>query len=399
MPSIEEIRKALSTVQEPELHKDLVTLNMVKGITFENGIVGTTIELTTPACPLKDEITKEINKAVKKLAGVTEVKVDYTARVGSARTVEGKKNVEGVKNVIAVYACKGGVGKSTVSTNLAVSLAKQGAKVGLLDADIYGPNIPIMMGINERPLASEKENKIAPLLSYGVKLMSLGFLTDKNTPMIWRGPMVHGAVTQLLRETDWDDLDYLIVDLPPGTGDAQLTLIQAVPLAGVVFVTTPQAVSLADGVKGIEMFNKLKVPILGLIENMSGFECPKCQHVTDIFSKGGGEKEAAHYKVPFLGAIPIDPAIVVSGDTGKPISIADPSSKSALAFRKIAELAAAHVSVANFQSEKQPAAKFFLISSSLSPNVRLATLPVSSQMRSPVFPSTTHKFNVTCREA
>lgn len=348
MPSVEEIRKALSTVQEPELHKDIVSLNMVKGITCENGIVETTIELTTPACPLKDEIRGNIETAVKKLSDVKEVKVEFTARVGAAKTVSGKAPIDSVKNIIAVYACKGGVGKSTVSTNLATALAKKGAKVGLLDADIYGPNIPMMMGVSGRPQASDKPNKIAPLMAHGVKLMSLGFLTDANTPMIWRGPMVHGAVSQLLRETDWDDLDYLVVDLPPGTGDAQLTLIQSVPLAGVVFVTTPQGVSLADGVKGIEMFRKLKVPILGLVENMSGFECPECHHTTDIFSKGGGEKEAKRYEVPFLGSLPIDPSVVQGGDSGKPIVVLKPTSAVALGFNSLAERVAANVSIAQF---------------------------------------------------
>lgn len=351
MAILDDIRKALATVEEPELHKDLVSLNMIKGITFEDGVAGIVVELTTPACPLKDEVQRRVQEAVKKVIGVKTVNVEMTARVSAARPVTGKMPVEGVKNVLAVYACKGGVGKSTVSTNLAAALAQRGAKVGLLDADIHGPNIPIMMGVNDRPQAAPN-NKIAPIVSHGVKVMSIGFLTDPNTPMIWRGPMVHGAVQQLLRETAWDDLDYLIVDLPPGTGDAQLTLIQAVPLAGVVFVTTPQAVSLADGVKGIEMFRKLKVPLLGLIENMSGFECPECHHTTAIFSKGGGETEAKRLDVPFLGAIAIDPRVTQGGDTGRPVVIAHPTSTTAKTFASIADRVAANISVAQFSAEE-----------------------------------------------
>jgi ATP-binding protein involved in chromosome partitioning len=323
---------------------------MVKEIAQDNGKVSLVIELTTPACPMKDELQNRIVKAVSALSDVKSVGVEFTARVAAARPVTGKMEIEGVRNVIAVYACKGGVGKSTVASNLATALAKQGAKVGLLDADIYGPNIPIMMGVSDRPQAAPN-NKIAPLLSHGVKLMSLGFLTDANTPMIWRGPMVHGAVQQLLRETAWDDLDYLIVDLPPGTGDAQLTLVQSVPLAGVVIVSTPQAVCLADGVKGIEMFRKLKVPILGLVENMSGFECPDCHHTTNIFSKGGGEKEAERFEIPFLGAIPIDPRIVRGGDTGRPIVVDQPESATAKIFMQLASRVAANISIEQYSEE------------------------------------------------
>lgn len=351
MATTDDIRTALSKVEEPELHKDIVSLNMVKEISQDNGNVSLVVELTTPACPMKDELENRIKKAVSALSGVRGVKVEFTARVAAARPVTGKMEIEGVKNVVAVYACKGGVGKSTVASNLATALVRQGAKVGLLDADIYGPNIPIMMGVSDRPQAAPN-NKIAPLLSHGVKLMSLGFLTDANTPMIWRGPMVHGAVQQLLRETAWDDLDYLIVDLPPGTGDAQLTLVQSVPLAGVVIVSTPQAVCLTDGVKGIEMFRKLKVPILGLVENMSGFECPDCHHTTDIFSKGGGQKEADRFEIPFLGAIPIDPRIVRGGDTGRPIVVDQPDSATAKIFMQLAGRVAANISIHQYSPQE-----------------------------------------------
>lgn len=353
MTDLEEVKKALMTVEEPELHRDIVSLNMVKNVTVDKGIVTVTVELTTPACPLKDELKKRVETAVSRVPWVVKVNVELTSRVVPARPVTGKMPVEGVKNVIAVYACKGGVGKSTVATNLSAALAARGAQVGLLDADIHGPNIPLMMGVNGRPSGSEK-NKLLPLAAHGVKLMSLGFLADPNMPMIWRGPMVHGAVQQLLRDTEWGELDYLIVDLPPGTGDAQLTIVQSVPLAGVVFVSTPQAVSLADGVKGIEMFRKLNVPILGLVENMSGFECPSCHHVTDIFKKGGGEAEAARYQIPFLGAVPLDPRVVSGGDQGTPVVISHPSAQAAAVFNSIAERVAANVSVFQREAEQSP---------------------------------------------
>ncbi|MCB4756999.1 MAG: Mrp/NBP35 family ATP-binding protein [Elusimicrobia bacterium] len=353
MPTLDEIKSALSTVEEPELHRDLVSLNMVKGITNDNGNVSIVLELTTPACPLRDELTRRIEEAVKKRPGVKKVQVEFTARVIPARPVTGKMAIEGVKHVVAVYACKGGVGKSTISTNLAVSLVQRGSRVGLLDADIYGPDIPLMMGIRERPQASA-HNKMAPPVAHGVKLMSLGFLTDANTPMIWRGPMVHGAVQQLLRETDWGDLDYLIVDLPPGTGDAQLTLVQSVPLSGVVVVSTPQVVSLADGVKGIEMFRKLQVPILGLIENMSGFKCPECGHLTPIFSQGGAEAEARRLGIPFLGSLPIEPEVVTGGDAGQPIVVFRPDSSIARLLLQMSERVAANISIAQFEIGQSP---------------------------------------------
>ncbi len=348
MATIDDIRQALTQVEEPELHKDIVSLKMVKGISIENGKIHISIELTTPACPLKDEIQKRVENAVKALPGVKNISIEMTSRVPEARAVSGKLPIEGVKNVVAVYACKGGVGKSTVASNLAVALSLKGAQVGILDADIYGPNMPIMMGVNMRPQASEKPGKIAPLIAHNTKVMSIGFLMDASTPVIWRGPMVHGAVQQLLRETDWGALDYLVVDLPPGTGDAQLTLIQSVPIAGVVFVTTPQQVSLADSLKGIQMFRKLNVPILGLVENMSGFTCPHCGTVTNIFSKDGGKSEASEFSLPFLGSIPIEPAITAAGDTGVPIVRSHPESASGKAFLHLAELVAANLSVAHF---------------------------------------------------
>lgn len=343
----DQIRKALSRVEEPELRRDIVSLNMVKNISVEKASVKVVIELTTPACPLKDELKNRIVTAVGVLDGVKNVEVDFTARVLAARPVSAKAEIPGVKNILAVYACKGGVGKSTMATNIAAALSLRGASVGLLDADIHGPNIPLMMGAQGRAEVSG-DNKITPVVAHNIKTMSLAYVMDENTPKIWRGPMVHGAIQQMLRDTVWGELDYLVVDLPPGTGDAQLTIIQTVPLAGVVFVSTPQTVSLLDGAKGIQMFQKLHVPVLGLIENMSGFECTHCHEVTNIFSKGGAEKEAQKFGIPFLGAVPIDPRIVQGGDTGKPLVVSDPDNKTAKILFHVAEQVAARISINRF---------------------------------------------------
>lgn len=350
MPSVPDIRRVLSTVQEPELHKDIMSLNMVKKIYPKDGTVYITVELTTPACPMKDELKSRIVKAVSPLPDVKNVEVEFSANVASAKPVQAQAALPGVKNIIAVYACKGGVGKSTTSTNLAVALAQKGAKVGLLDADVHGPNIPLMMGVTDKPEITG-DNKITPIMAHGVKVVSLGLLMDFTQPVIWRGPMIHGAVQQMLRDSLWTDLDYLIIDFPPGTGDAQLTVIQAVPVSGVVFVTTPQAVSLADGVKGIGMFRKLNIPLLGMVENMSGFSCPHCGEITNIFTKGGGEAQAKELGMPFLGAVPIDPQIVTGGDTGKPIVISHPNSPAAKILMSVAERVAANISVENLKVE------------------------------------------------
>lgn len=351
MPSVTDIRRVLSTVQEPELHKDIMSLNMVKKIYPKDGTVYITVELTTPACPLKDELKSRIVTAVKAMPEVNEVEVEWSANVAATKPVQAKAALPGVKNIICVYACKGGVGKSTVSSNLAAALAQRGAKVGLLDADVHGPNIPLMMGLSDKHPEITEDNKIIPLVAHGVKTVSLGLLMDLNQPVIWRGPMVHGAVQQMLRDTQWGDLDYLIIDFPPGTGDAQLTVVQSVPLSGVMFVTMPQKVSLADGIKGIGMFRKLNIPLLGMVENMVGFSCPHCGETTDIFSRGGGQAQAKELNMPFLGSVPIDPAIVTAGDTGKPIVVSHPNSAAAKVLFSIAEGMAAAISVLNLSGE------------------------------------------------
>ncbi len=337
---------ALSHVQEPELHRDLVTLKMIKDIKIQGDAVNFTVVLTTPACPLRGQIETEAKAAVAAL-GAKQVSIKWDANVPSDSRIIGKLNIP-VRSTIAIASGKGGVGKSTVAVNLAVALAQAGAQVGLMDADIYGPNIPMMMGVNEQPKA--RDEKIIPLQAHGVKLMSMGFLVPPEQAVIWRGPMLHSAIRQFLSDVDWGPLDYLVIDLPPGTGDAQLTLIQSVPLTGGVVVATPQDVALSDVVRGVSMFRKLEVPVLGIVENMSYFLCPHCGERTDIFAHGGAKKMAEKFEVPFLGEIPLDPAIRIGGDTGKPITVTDPDSALAKSFRAFAEQVAAAVSVMNVQA-------------------------------------------------
>ncbi len=341
----QQVMAALGRVQEPELHKDLVTLNMVKNVQIQDGKVSFTIVLTTPACPLRSQIQSEAQAAVMAIPGVTSVDVKFDSSVPTDRRLTGMLDI-GARNAIAVASGKGGVGKTTAAVNLAVSLRQMGAIVGLMDADVYGPNIPLMMGINERP-RSRDGKRILPLENYGVKLMSMGFLIPEGTALIWRGPMLHSAIRQFLTDVEWGDLDYLVIDLPPGTGDAALSLAQSLPLTGAVIVTTPQPVALSDVARGIEMFKHLDVPVLGVIENMSYFIAPDTGHRYDIFGSGGGEAMARHTGVPFLGAIPIDQRIREGGDTGLPIVHAQPDSPAALAFKQIAQNLAAKISVQN----------------------------------------------------
>jgi ATP-binding protein involved in chromosome partitioning len=343
-PTEAQVMEALSHVIEPELHKDLVTLNMIHNLQVKDGSVDFTVMLTTPACPLKNQIEDEARAAVMTVPGVKTVSVNFDASVPEDRRLLSKMDI-GVKNAIAVASGKGGVGKSTIATNLALALAQSGASVGLLDADIYGPNIPLMMGVHERPRSGN--GRILPPEGYGVKLMSMGFLVEEGTPIIWRGPMIHSALRQFLSDVDWGELDYMVVDLPPGTGDASLSLTQSLALTGAVIVTTPQDVALADVVKGIAMFNQLEVPVLGVVENMSYFVCGHCSERTEIFSHGGGKTVAERMNVPFLGEVPIDPVVRAGGDSGRPVVVAEPDSPAGKAISEIATKVAAAISVQN----------------------------------------------------
>src|ERR1700712_713858 len=345
----EQVLQALGNVEEPDLKKDLVTLNMIQDIVIEGNRVSFSVILTTPACPLKAMIENACRNAILYFVSKdAEVHINMTSRVTSQKNT----GVPGVKNIIAVASGKGGVGKSTVAVNLALGLAKTGAKVGLIDADIYGPSIPIMFGLeNARPLASEVNGKtrIEPIEKYGVKLLSIGFFTDPNQPVPWRGPMVSTAVKQLFNDADWGELDYLIVDLPPGTGDIHITVTQSFPVTGAVIVTTPQNVALADARKGIGMFmmNAINVPILGIVENMAHFtpaELPDNKYY--IFGEGGGQALAQQISTRFLGEIPIVKSISDSGDAGKPIILAE-SNIMAKAFIDMAKRVAQQVSISN----------------------------------------------------
>ncbi|MCG6134159.1 MAG: Mrp/NBP35 family ATP-binding protein [Nostoc sp. LLA-1] len=344
------VLEVLRPVQDPELRKSLVELNMIRNVKIDQGKVNFTLVLTTPACPLREFIVEDCEKAVKKLPGVTEVSIEVTAETPQQKSLPDRSGITGVKNILAVSSGKGGVGKSTVAVNVAVALAKTGAKVGLLDADIYGPNDPTMLGLADAQIvvrSTEQGEVLEPAFNHGVKLVSMGFLIDRDQPVIWRGPMLNGVIRQFLYQVDWGELDYLIVDMPPGTGDAQLTLTQAVPMSGAVIVTTPQTVALLDSRKGLKMFQQLNVPVLGIVENMSYFippDMPDKQY--DIFGSGGGSKTASELGVPLLGCIPLEIATRFGGDNGVPIVVADPDSASAKALTAIALNIAGKVSVA-----------------------------------------------------
>ena len=342
MPMEAEIVEALKSVKFPGLSRDIVSFGFVKQISIREGHVDIRVEFQTENAAIGPQIQKEAEAAVAKVPGVTDVHVhtDVQTRAagGGTQPVSGGpiRSIEGVKYKIAVASGKGGVGKSTVANNLAVALRTQGQTVGLLDADIYGPSQQMMLGIEGRPMIDESDEKIIPMERHGVKTMSLGLITDPDTPVIWRGPMVMKALEQFLGDVRWGELDYMIIDLPPGTGDAQLTLTQRVPLDGAIIVTTPQDVALIDARKGLAMFRKVNVPVLGIVENMSYFICNHCGEREEIFGHGGGRKTAEMLGVPFLGEIPLDPKVVVGGDTGEPIVIADPHSVASHAFTDLA---------------------------------------------------------------
>ena len=334
MASVEEVLAALSKVKDPELGKDIVSLRMVDDVVVDGTKVTFTLNLTTPACPLRTRLEESARDSVKGLPGVSEVVMKTSSKVFATRDYSQSDVLRGVRNVIAVASGKGGVGKSTVAVNLAVALSSSGARVGILDADVYGPNIPLMMGVKEG--AKVEDELIIPPVAYGVKVASLGFFYNEETPVIWRGPLVAGAVRQLLTQVKWGELDYLICDLPPGTGDSSLTLAQTVPLGGVVIVTTPQEAALNIAAKALAMFKRLDVPIVGIVENMSYFVCPHCGEKTPIFASGGGRRIAAERGVDFLGEIPIGLAIREQSDEGKPVVASMPDSPEALVFKELA---------------------------------------------------------------
>ncbi len=347
------VLNALRLVKDPDLHRDIVALNFIKDLKIDKNNVSFKIELTTPSCPVKDELKAQAEQAIRNnIENVGTISIEMTSSVRVSPGQQRAELLSGVKNTIAVASGKGGVGKSTVAVNLAVSLALDGAKVGLLDADIYGPSIPLMMGIDERP--KMKGQKLMPLEAHGVQVMSIGFLVDPMQAVIWRGPMVSGAVKQFMSDVDWGELDYLVFDLPPGTGDIHLTLVQSIPLSGAVVVTTPQDISLADARKAFAMFQKVNVPILGIIENMSYHICGHCGHREEIFSTGGGKKAAEELNVPFLGDIPIYTPIRVGGDIGKPIVVLEPEATQSKQIRQLSRNMAAQLSI---QSLSTPSPK------------------------------------------
>jgi len=347
LPTTEQVLTALRAVQDPDLHKDIVSLGFVKDLVVDGDRVELRLELTTPACPVKDQLKAEAERLLAALPGVRTVRVALSAEVRAPRPAGAV--MPGVKNVVAVASGKGGVGKSTTAANIALALARDGAAVGLLDADIYGPSMPLMFGTSAKPQPAGG-SRFHPIYAQGLKLMSIGFLVDPDQPMVWRGPMVHGALTQFLEQCEWGTLDYVIVDMPPGTGDAQLTLTQRAPLAGAVIVTTPQQVSLIDARKGLRMFEQVKVPVLGIIENMAYFVCDGCGKEHDIFRRGGGRRTAEELGVPFLGEVPLETAVPLSGDEGRPIVARAPESGAALAFTRIAREIARQLAVRSHAS-------------------------------------------------
>src|SRR6185436_18920438 len=334
-------------VQDPDLHKDIVSLGFVRNLKIDDGNVAFDVNLTTPACPVKDQMRDEAIALVRGLPGVKNVDVNMTAEVRTTPSMD-KTALKGVKNIVAVGSGKGGVGKSTVAVNLAASLAAEGTAVGLLDADIYGPTMPIMLGIHEPPKSIN--NRMLPPESAGLKFMSMGLLVKSDQPLIWRGPMSHRALQQCLFDVEWGDLDYLIVDLPPGTGDIHLTLAQQVPLTGAVIVSTPQDVGLQISMKTLRMFQQTRVPILGIVENMSYYICPHCNSRDYIFGQGGAKRAAEEMRIPFLGEIPLDLPIRTQSDIGVPIVVAQPEAASSKVLRDIARQVAQQVSIRSFEA-------------------------------------------------
>jgi len=328
----EAVRAALSTVIEPELHRDLISLNMIRDLQIDGNDVSFTIMLTTPACPLRGKMEQDSRAALDQVPGIGSVSINWSSNVPQDQRISQQLGQQ-FRNTIAVTSGKGGVGKTTVSVNLAISLAQEGARVGLLDADILGPNVPMMMGVDQMP--APRERKMVPAEAFGVRFISMGFIVPPDQPLVWRGPMLHSAIRQLLQDVHWGELDYLVVDLPPGTGDAQLSLAQALPLTGAIVVTQPMEVAVMDALRGLKMFEKLEVPIIGIVENMSG----------DFFGKGAGERLANEQGVAFLGSVPLDADVRRGGDAGEPIVVRHAGSLAAAAFRELSQKVAARVSV------------------------------------------------------
>ncbi|MCB9893651.1 MAG: Mrp/NBP35 family ATP-binding protein [Planctomycetes bacterium] len=337
----DDIKAALKGVQDPDLKQDLVELGMIKAIKSEGQTVELTVQLTTPACPLKDQISGEVKAALKKL-GASDVKVNFSADTSRMQTASDL--IPGVRNVVFVASGKGGVGKSTVAANLAIALAESGAAVGLLDGDIYGPSMPTMFGVHHQPTATD-DKRIIPHEKFGLKIMSMGFLLEEGQPVIWRGPMLDSALRQFLGQVEWGELDYLVVDLPPGTGDVQLSLSRMVPQGVSVIVTTPQDVALADVQRAIGMFGTVNIQVLGVIENMSGFVCGHCGEKTDIFGKGAGKRAAEKYGITFFGGIPLTEKVVEAGDGGTPVLKAEPQDPASRALREVSHKVAQQIAI------------------------------------------------------
>lgn len=346
------ILNALRVVQDPDLRRDIVTLGFVKNVVIDSGNVSFQVQLTTPACPVKEQLEQECYAAVRALPGVGEVRIEMTAQVRSRESTQ-EDLIPGVKQVIAIASGKGGVGKSTITVNLAVALAQSGAKVGLMDADVYGPSIPLMMGCQGQQPYTE-DQKIVPIRSHGVDLMSIGFLLEEGQAVLWRGPMVAGTVKQLLADVAWGELDYLLVDLPPGTGDAPMSLAQLVPLTGVVLVTTPHSVASNIASKAAALFKRLNAPLLGVIENMALYTCPNCGEVSRIFSGTTGEDLANSLRIPFLGSVPLDPNVGAASEVGQPSVVQFPETPQADSFRTIAKLLASQASILSIARAGSP---------------------------------------------
>jgi ATP-binding protein involved in chromosome partitioning len=343
MVTVEQVLSSLQKVVDPELHKDIVSMGMIKDLVIAEGKVSFTLELTTPACPFNSDIEQDVRSAIASI-GVNDLDLKVTARVMEGRAISMDELIPDVKNIIAIASGKGGVGKTTIAVNLAIALARSGAKVGLLDADVYGPSVPLMLGAEEVPQVLN--NKIQPPIVEGIKVISMGFFYEQSQQAgIYRGPIVSGIVKQFLTDVEWGSLDYLIIDLPPGTGDAPLTMAQTIPITGIIIVTTPQDVAMNVAVKALGMFSKLNVPIVGVIENMSYFQCPHCSEQINIFGRGGGQKISEKFDIPFLGEVPLFPQIMEGSDKGKPVLLSDPDSVQANALRKMAKFTAGRISV------------------------------------------------------